>query len=78
MEGEVIGYHAGKGKYKNMMGSLIIKLKNGVMFKLGGGFSVPERKFPPKVGSIVTFKYYGLTKLGKPKYASFLRVREEE
>ena len=78
MEGEVLGYHDGKGKYKDMMGSLLVKLKNGVIFRLGGGFSVQERTSPPKVGSMVTFKYYGLTKLGKPKYASYLRVREAE
>ena len=76
MEGEVIGYHDGKGKYKNIMGSLLIKLKNGVIFKLGGGFSILERMSPPRVGSMVTFKYYGMTKLGKPKYASFMRIRE--
>ncbi len=75
MEGEVIGYHDGKGKYHNKMGSLIVKLKSGVLFSLGGGFTDEQRVSPPKVGSIVTFKYYGLTKFGKPKFASFMRVR---
>lgn len=77
MEGEVIGYNEGKGKYKNMLGSLRIRLKNGIKFSLGGGFSDIQRMSPPKVGRIVTFKYYGLTKLGKPKYASFMRIREQ-
>jgi len=78
MEGEVLGYNKGKGKYKEMLGSLQIKLVNGVRFNLGGGFSDSERKSPPVVGSMVTFKYYGLTKQGKPKYASYLRIREPE
>ena len=78
MEGEVIGYHDGKGKYKNMLGSLIIRLKNGVVFNLGGGFSDKQRKHPPQMGSIVTFKYYSLTKQGKPKFASFMRIRKRE
>jgi DNA ligase-1 len=78
MEGEVIGYHDGKGKYHDMLGSLILKLKNGVVFSLGGGFSMQERKSPPAMGSMVTFKYYGLTKRGKPKFASFQRIREAE
>jgi len=78
MEGEVIGYHDGKGKYKNMLGSLIIRLKNGVVFNLGGGFSDKQRKHPPQMGSIVTFKYYSLTKRGKPKFASFMRIRKRE
>ncbi len=76
MEGEVIGHREGKGKYKKMLGSLRIRLENGIEFNLGGGFSDIQRMSPPKVGKIVTFKYYGLTKLGKPKYASFMRIRE--
>lgn len=61
----------------NRMKSLIVELKNGVVFKLGSGFSKTLRKNPPKVGSIVTFKYYGLTKNNKPRFASFLHVRYE-
>jgi len=73
MEGEVIGYNYKKdGAFK----SLIIKLDNKIIFNLGGGFSKEQRMNPPKVGEIVTFKYYGLTKNKKPKFASFLRVRE--
>ena len=33
---------------------------------------------PPKLGDIVTFKYYDLTKNNKPKFASFLRIRQKE
>ncbi len=32
---------------------------------------------PPSIGTIVTFKYYGFTKNGIPKFASFLRVRQD-
>jgi DNA ligase 1 len=78
MEGEVIALNKGKGKYREMMGSLTLKLESGVVFKLGGGFSKEERQNPPKVGSIVTFKYHGFTKKGKPKFASFLRLRKSE
>lgn len=58
--------------------SLRVKLKNGIIFNLGGGFTNKERLNPPKIGDIVTFKYYGFTKNNKPKFASFLRIREEE
>ena len=77
MEGVVIGINEGKGMLKDLMGSLTIKLENGVIFKLGGGFTLQERKTPYIIGSIVTFKYYGFTKNKKPKFASFLRVRKE-
>lgn len=75
MEGIVIGYNYDKeGKFK----SLKLKLDSGVIFNLGGGFSDIERLTPPKLGQIVTFKYYDFTKNGVPKFASFLRVREKE
>ena len=61
-----------------MLGSLRLRLKNGVEFNLGGGFSDAQRDSPPKIGDEVTFKYYGFTKRGKPKYASFMRIREKE
>jgi len=75
MEGIVIGY-----KYDNVgkFQSLKLKLESGVSFYLGGGFTDIERETPPKIGEMVTFKYYGFTKNGVPKFASFLRVREKE
>jgi len=77
MEGKVISINKGKGRLTNMMGSLTIELKSGLIFKLGSGFTDKERRTPPWLGSIVTFKYYGYTKNKKPKFASFLRIRQE-
>lgn len=75
MEGLVIGINKhDDGKFK----SLKLKLKNGVIFNLGGGFTNKQRLNHPKVNQMVTFKYYGFTKYGKPKFASFLRVRRSE
>ena len=59
----------------NIMKSLELVLSNGVHFRLGNGFSNEERKHPPHIGQEVTFKYYGFTKNAKPKFASFLRIR---
>ena len=77
MEARVIGYKKGTGKFIGMLGSLHVKLKNGVDFFIGSGFSDKERENPPKINSMVTFKYYGFTKYGKPKFASFMRERKE-
>ncbi len=77
MEGIVVSLNKGKGKYKNLMGSMTVKLKNGTTFKLGTGFSDKIRHKPPHPGSTVTFKYHGFTKKGIPKFASFLRVRQD-
>ncbi len=74
-EALVIGLNYSKD---NKFKSLKLKLENGVIFNLGGGFSDKQRENPPKIGDIVTFKYYDLTKNNKPKFASFLRVRKKE
>ena len=74
-EGLVIGLnYSNNGEFK----SLQLKLNNGIIFNLGGGFSDIQRKNPPQIGDTVTFKYYDLTKNNKPKFASFLRIRKKE
>ncbi len=75
MEGTVIAINPGKGKFADMMGSLTVKLESGLTFKLGTGFSNEVRQNPPAIGKIVTFKYFGFTKKGIPKFASYLRIR---
>ena len=75
MEGRVIAinYHLDQQHLK----SLTLQLDNGVIFKLGNGFTKQQRLQAPSVGTRVTFKYYGFTKYGKPKFASFVRIRKE-
>lgn len=74
-EARVIAHILGKGKYQSMLGSLLVELDNGLQFKIGSGFSDLQRLAPPQVGTIITFKHYGLTARGIPRFASFLRVK---
>jgi DNA ligase-1 len=76
-EAMVIGHRPGKGKYEGVMGSLLVETGEGKRFYLGSGFSDLERANPPPLGSVVTYKHYGLTAKGIPRFASFLRVRDE-
>ncbi|WP_233144476.1 DNA ligase [Campylobacter pinnipediorum] len=76
-ECKVVSINKGKGKYKDMMGSITCELANNIRFKIGTGFSDDNRKNPPKIGSVVTFKYQNLTKNGIPRFATFLRVRKD-
>lgn len=75
-EAIVIAHLPGKGKYQGMLGAIRVKTEKGKVFSIGTGFSDAQRKTPPPVGSTVTYRYHGLTKNGKPRFASFLRVRE--
>jgi DNA ligase-1 len=74
-EAQVIGYRPGKGKYQGMLGALVVKTPEGKTFALGSGLTDQERRQPPAIGSIVTYRYNGLTKNGLPRFARFLRVR---
>ena len=76
-EATVISHLPGSGRNTGRLGSLLVELPDGIQYKIGTGFSDQERDNPPPVGSIITFKYYGLFKSGIPRFASFLRVREE-
>jgi DNA ligase-1 len=51
-------------------------MPDGKVFLLGTGFTDEVRKNPPPVGTMVTYTYRGLTKTGLPRFASYLRVRE--
>ncbi|WP_394392545.1 DNA ligase [Shewanella woodyi] len=74
-EATVIAYLPGKGKFSGLLGALLVETPEGVRFKIGTGFSLEERRQPPKLGDIITYKYLGLTQKGTPRFASFLRVR---
>ena len=76
-EAKVVGHTPGRGKYKGKLGALEVVTPEGIHFKLGTGFSDAQRENPPKIGSMVTYSYLDKTKLGKPKFASFMRVRDE-
>ncbi|QAU23735.1 DNA ligase [Dyella sp. M7H15-1] len=76
-EAKVVGYAPGKGKYSGMMGALLVELPDGTRFRIGTGLSDELRRDPPPVGSMVTFRYQGMTSGGKPRFARFMRVRDE-
>mgnify|MGYP003633437312 FL=1 len=74
----VIAYKAGQGKYQGKTGALQCQLLSGLKFYIGSGLSDQQREFPPEIGSIITFKYYGYTKNNIPRFPVFMRVRPTE
>ena len=76
-EAKVVEHIPGKGKYLGEMGAMRVEMPDGRRFNIGTGFSDAVRKNPPPVGTIITYTYRGLTNKGTPRFASYLRVREE-
>jgi DNA ligase-1 len=81
-EARVLAHIAGQGKHAGGLGALWVEApgidgKPARRFKLGSGFSDTERQHPPPVGSWVTYRYRGLNDSGIPRFATFLRLRED-
>ena len=76
-EAVVLKHIVGSGRNAGRLGALLVRMSNGTTFKIGSGFSDDERNNPPPIGSTITFKYYGFTHNGVPRFASFLRIRTE-
>lgn len=76
-EARVVGHQAGTGKHEGRLGALLVELPNGTRFKVGTGMSDAERKQPPAVGEIITFRYQELTDAGVPRFPSFIGVRQD-
>ena len=76
-EAVVIGHLPGKGRLTGMLGALLVETPEGLRFRLGTGFSDEERRNPPPLGATVTYRHHGRTRNGVPRFASFLRIRDE-
>jgi len=76
-DAKVIAILNGAGKYQGMMGSLLVEMPSGIRFKIGSGFSDAQRASPPQPGEYVIYKYHGFTERGIPRFASFLRLRNQ-
>lgn len=74
-EARVVGYRPGQGKYAGLVGALLVEDAHGRRFALGSGLSDADRRQPPRPGTLVTYRYNGLTVKGTPRFARYLRVR---
>ncbi len=66
----------GRGKYRGKMGALQCEMADGRLVKVGSGFTDAMRAAPPPPGEVITFKYYGRTASGAPRFPVYLRKRK--
>ncbi|MFZ4288941.1 DNA ligase [Variovorax sp. HJSM1_2] len=76
-DAKVLAHVAGQGKALGLMGALWVETPEGRRFKLGTGFNDAERLNPPPVGSWISYRYRDINPSGLPRFASFLRVRDD-
>lgn len=75
-EARVIAHLPGRGRLTGLLGALELETPTGVRFRVGSGFTDAERRNPPPVGSVITYRYRDLTAAGVPRFATYLRRRE--
>ena len=76
-EATVVAHLPGQGKYKGMMGALLVETVEGNRFRIGSGFTDEERRDPPPLGSVITYQFNGYTQRGIPRFARYHRQRQE-
>ena len=76
-EARVVAHLPGKGRHAGRLGALLVEMPSGQRFRLGAGFSDADRERPPPVGSWVTYRFRGTHDGGLPRFASFVRERED-
>lgn len=74
-EAVVIGYDPGKGRFTGAVGALRCKMECGKVFKVGSGLTDKDHRKPPKIGSIITYKFQEYTNSGSPRFPTYLGVR---
>jgi DNA ligase-1 len=74
-EARVVGHAPGAGKHKGRLGALEVELADGTRFSVGTGLSDDERRAPPPIGSVITFRYQELSEDGVPRFPSYVGVR---
>ncbi|KAJ7054080.1 DNA ligase/mRNA capping enzyme [Mycena amicta] len=52
-------------------GALKCKMQSGKTFNVGSGLTDKQRKHPPKIGSIITYRFQELTRDGVPRFPTF-------
>jgi DNA ligase-1 len=75
-EAVVIGHLPGKGRHAGRLGALQVRSEDGHTFAIGSGLSDELRDHPPAIGSVVVYRYRGLTPNGVPRFATFWRMGE--
>jgi DNA ligase-1 len=76
-EARVVAHLEGNGRHAGRLGALLVEMPDGQRFRLGGGFTDVQRDDPPPVGAWVTYRYNGTHPGGLPRFARFLRVRDD-
>lgn len=73
----VTQHYEGKGRNQGRIGAIGCRNQYGE-FRIGSGFKDAQRDNPPPIGATITYRYRGFTQKGKPRFPTFVRIRDEK
>ncbi len=76
-EARIVEHLPGAGRHKGRLGALLLELPDGTRFAAGTGLSDEDRRQPPPLGAVVTFRYQELSNRGVPRFPSYVGVRHD-
>jgi DNA ligase-1 len=76
-EATVMAYETGKGKLVGKLGALLVRTDDGREFSIGSGLTNAQRESPPPIGTVITYRFRGLSAKGMPRFPTYLRVRQD-
>jgi len=90
-EAVIIDYNPGTNKYKGLLGSFVCRPiinsddvhtldeNDNHIFSMSGMNDDIRKNYMEThpIGTIITYKYNDVTKLGKPRFASYVRIRDD-
>jgi len=74
-EAKVIGHEGGRGAIAFHCGALTLETPDGRRFSCGSGLSAADRKKPPAIGTVVTFRFTELMDNGYPRFPVYIGPR---
>lgn len=63
-EAVVIGYEDGVGRNSGTISGLLVQTKENICFTIISGLNYEKKRNAPRIGSVITYKYFGITKDG--------------
>jgi DNA ligase-1 len=71
-EARVVAHTPGEGRHKGRVGALVVEMADGKRFSVGTGLSDEDRRNPPPIGQLVTYRYQELSEGGVPRFPSYV------
>ena len=73
VDGKVVGYTNGTGRFQDFVGSVILQTREGKTFKC----VPPDRTNPPLLGTFAEVECFEVTSAGVPRHPRWLRTRTD-